>query len=70
MTRPAKLDIYHGASLQSIADELGISRQRVEQILHRALRKLRAEMLRRGWEADDVVVDHGCSVGEDLEMRG
>lgn len=39
---------------QEIADALGVTRQRVHQIIEDALRKLRYEMKKRGLKADDI----------------
>ncbi len=52
MTR--KLDYEYHMTLQEIADEIGVSRQCVEQIIGRALRKLRRSKL-RDYAADEFL---------------
>ena len=42
-----------GLSLEEIAEREGVSRQRVDAILKRALAKLKAELERRGIKATD-----------------
>lgn len=44
-----------GATLEAIAQELGISPERVRQIEFRALRKCRAWCLAHGWRFEDLV---------------
>jgi len=43
----------NGMSMDSIAELLGVSRQRVEQILSGAMRKLRKEMKLNGYTFED-----------------
>jgi predicted DNA-binding protein (UPF0251 family) len=40
---------------QAIADELGVSRQTVAQIEEKALKKLRAELFKRGVDKEDLL---------------
>jgi len=40
---------------QAIADELGVSRQTVTQIEEKALKKLRAELFKRGVDKEDLL---------------
>ncbi|NOR68531.1 MAG: hypothetical protein GQ532_02340 [Methylomarinum sp.] len=42
-------------TLQEIAEELGLSRERVRQIERQALAKVKANLLRQGYEADDFI---------------
>jgi predicted DNA-binding protein (UPF0251 family) len=46
-----KADMTH----QAIADELGVSRQTVAQIEEKALKKLRAELFKRGVDKEDLL---------------
>jgi predicted DNA-binding protein (UPF0251 family) len=46
-----KTDMTH----QAIADELGVSRQTVAQIEEKALKKLRAELFKRGVDKEDLL---------------
>ena len=41
-------------TLQQVADELGLSRERVRQIQTVALKKVQAEFERRGYTLDDL----------------
>jgi len=47
MTRPH--------TLQEIADALGVSRERVRQIERQALAKVKANLIRQGYEPDDCI---------------
>jgi RNA polymerase nonessential primary-like sigma factor len=42
-------------TLQEIAEELGVSRERVRQIERQALAKVKAYLLRQGYEPDDLI---------------
>ncbi|MCK5479095.1 MAG: hypothetical protein KAI44_09275 [Methylococcales bacterium] len=42
-------------TLQEIAEELGISHERVRQIERKALAKVKANLLRQGYKADDCI---------------
>ena len=42
-------------TLQEIAVELGISHERVRQIERKALAKVKANLIRQGFEADDCI---------------
>ena len=42
-------------TLQEIAEELGISRERVRQIERQALVKVKAILIRQGYEPDDFI---------------
>lgn len=44
-----------GATLKEIADELGCTRQRVQQIEARALRRARENAIRMGYNPDDLL---------------
>lgn len=44
-------------SLQQIANELGVTNERVRQILNKALKKLRREFKRRGIENPFQLID-------------
>jgi predicted DNA-binding protein (UPF0251 family) len=46
-----KTDMTH----QAIADELGVSRQTVAYIEEKALKKLRAELFKRGVDKEDLL---------------
>jgi predicted DNA-binding protein (UPF0251 family) len=46
-----KTDMTH----QAIADELGVSRQTVAHIEEKALKKLRAELFKRGVDKEDLL---------------
>ena len=70
MSRPEKLDIPYPMSIQQIADEIGLSHQGVQQLIQRALRKLQAEMIRRGWSLDDVTIERGDSPSAQMETHG
>jgi len=47
MTRPH--------TLQEIADALGVPRERVRQIERQALAKVKANLIRQGYEPDDCI---------------
>lgn len=47
--------LYAVNTLQEIADELGVTRQRVEQIQNTALRKAKALLQAKGFELDDYL---------------
>jgi len=59
MSRLLPLNSSYGMSSQQIADQMGISRQAVDMIIARALRKLQRQMIARGWRADDVTIGGG-----------
>lgn len=42
-------------TLREIADELGISHQAVNEIIQRALRKVKQELFKRGIEIQDLL---------------
>ncbi|MCK5478993.1 MAG: hypothetical protein KAI44_08760 [Methylococcales bacterium] len=42
-------------TLQEIAEELGVSRERVRQIERQALAKVKANLIKQGYKADDCV---------------
>lgn len=42
-------------TLKEIAEDLGISRERVRQIERQALAKVKANLIRQGFEADDCI---------------
>jgi DNA-directed RNA polymerase sigma subunit (sigma70/sigma32) len=42
-------------TLQEIAEDLGVSRERVRQIERQALAKVRANLIRQGFEPDDCI---------------
>ena len=42
-------------TLEEIAVELGISRERVRQIERKAMAKIKANLLRQGFEPDDCI---------------
>jgi DNA-directed RNA polymerase sigma subunit (sigma70/sigma32) len=42
-------------TLQEIAEELGISRERVRQIERQALAKVKAILIRKGYDPDDFI---------------
>ena len=42
-------------TLQEIAEELGISHERVRQIERKALAKVKAILIRQGFKADDFI---------------
>ena len=42
-------------TLQEIADALGVSRERVRQIERQALAKVKANLIRQGFEPDDCI---------------
>ncbi|MCK4842068.1 MAG: hypothetical protein KAT04_09325 [Methylococcales bacterium] len=42
-------------TLQEIAEELGVSRERVRQIERQALAKVKANLIRQGFEPDDCI---------------
>ena len=42
-------------TLQEIAEELGVSRERVRQIERQALAKVKAFLIRQGYEPDDFI---------------
>lgn len=45
---------YYAATLQEIADELGLSHQRVDQILRQALEKVRKRLISQGIQEEDI----------------
>ncbi len=48
-------------TLQQIADELGISRQRAHRIEQRALKKARAHMEATGLTLQEILRDENCT---------
>lgn len=46
-----------GATLEELGRELGVSKERVRQLEHRALQKLRQSMLKRVEDVEDLLVD-------------
>lgn len=42
-------------TLQEIAEDLGVSRERVRQIERQALAKVKANLIRQGFQADDCI---------------
>ena len=46
-----------GATLEELGRELGVSKERVRQLEHRAMSKLRHSMLRRVENSDDLFAD-------------
>jgi len=42
-------------TLKEIADELGLSRERVRQIERQALVKLKANLIKQGYKLDDFI---------------
>lgn len=53
-----------GLDLHDIAEEFGISRARVQQIILKALKKLRKECNRRGLRLEDLLPDARRDVDE------
>lgn len=58
-----------GPTLDAIAAELGVSRQRVNQIMATALRKLKRECLRRGIDLSWIVGKPVSMLGRAEEMK-
>lgn len=50
----------NGRELAEVAAELGVSRQRIQQIERRALRKCRTWCEQRGLDLDLLLVDGAC----------
>ena len=46
--------MFRPYTLQEIADELGLSRERVRQIERQALAKVRASLIKLGYDAEDL----------------
>jgi predicted DNA binding protein len=42
-------------TLRKIAEELGISHQAVSEIIERAMRKIKIELMKRGINLDDLI---------------